>query len=323
MLRACMAGYGSLGHMHADNIAGMKDIVLTAVCDPRPEALQPDPRKKGGFDVSGARTYGCLRDMLAGEEPDLLLVIAPTCVHEELTVMGLEAGVHVFCEKPMSLTSGACKNMIDAARRSGKQLMTGQCIRFWPEYVYLQSLIKDKTYGSLKMLSLERISKYPHWADWFLDSELSGGAATDLHIHDVDWVRWVLGSPERIGAAGAYGKTGGIDAACLTLQYPDTAVFVRGSWVSHAPWKMAWEAYFEDATVIYREGADPSVTVYLPSGETLTPAIPKQNAYVSELEYFASVIRGERANTLCAPESALEGILLLEKELTLIKGSTT
>ncbi len=320
MLKTGIVGYGSLGHMHADNAAKNPDIDLVCVCDIRESQFAVKARKNG-FDIGGARTYTDCGDMLEKENLDLLMVIAPTYLHEKFTVMGLEAGANVFCEKPMSLTSGACRNMTDAAKRTGKNLMTGQCIRFWTEYEYLQTLMENGTYGRMTSLIMRRISRYPTWADWFMDSELSGGAATDLHIHDVDWARWLLGEPAWFGASGAYGKTGGIDEANLVLQYEHASVSIRASWNSYAPFDMSYEAYFENATVLYREGASPSLRIILPDRTEIVPQIEKRDAYEKELEYFVSVIKGERKNTKCDPASALEGIELLEKEIEMIKGN--
>ncbi len=324
MIKTGIAGYGSLGRMHADNAARNPDIDLVCVCDVDPGKLAASPGstdKGTGFDIGRARVYTDCAEMLKREKPELLLVIAPTYVHEELTVMGLEAGAHVFCEKPMSLTSEGCRNMIRAARENSRHLMTGQCIRFWPEYEYLQTLIENRTYGRIKALIMRRISRYPTWADWFMDSGLSGGAATDLHVHDADWARWIFGEPLWFGATGTYGKTGGIDEITLAMQYPHTSVTVRASWDSHTRFDMSYEAYFEEATVLYREGGDPSVRVLLPDGSEVRPQIEKKSAYVKELEYFVSVIKGQRENAKCAPESALEGIMLVEKEIAMIKGN--
>ena len=168
---------------------------------------------------------------------------------------------------------------------------------------------------------MRRISRYPDWADWFMDAELSGGAATDLHVHDADWARWIFGEPLWFGATGAYGKTGGIDEINLVMQYPHTSVYVRASWDSYARFDMSYEAYFEGATVLYREGDAPSVRVILPDGSETNPPIEKKSAYVKELEYFVSVIKGQRPNDKCTPQSALEGVMLVEKEIEMIKGN--
>jgi len=77
--------------------------------------------------------------------------------------------------------------------------MVAQVIRFWPEYVKLKEIFDSGSLGKMVSISCARLSPTPTWAwnNWLLDSERSGGALLDLHIHDTDFLLYLLGKPQK------------------------------------------------------------------------------------------------------------------------------
>ena len=80
--------------------------------------------------------------------------------------------------------------------------MVAHCIRFWPEYLALKELVESGKYGKLTSAFFRRLSGLPKWSTWFPNPELSGGAILDLHIHDVDFIQFLLGLPKYVTPAG-------------------------------------------------------------------------------------------------------------------------
>ncbi len=325
-LRAGICGLGGLGRAHASNIVNFPDVELVSVCDIDKAKLEPQEIKTNldlkltPFDIRKCRTYTDMAKMLADEKLDILVTALPTDLHAEIAIQAMEAGCHVFSEKPMALSYRESKKMIKAAKKNKRQLMVGQCLRFWPEYMKLLEAVEKKTYGRLLSLTMTRIGGYSSWGgSWFNNHKQSGGAILDLHLHDVDWVWHALGKPTTIFASGLQGKTGGIDDVTAVWEYKDCNVTIRGSWM-YQGFCMNFQAFFEDAAIDY--GISPEMPFRLLSRKNAKgEAIPFQadSAYVQELRYFCDCVKGVHPNTLCTPESTAESIRFVEKELKSIK----
>ena len=326
MLKAGICGFGGLGHVHANSLWTLDGVEIKAVCDINPDQLSAKEVKiniateQGAFDISTANTYLDFADMLAKEELDFVVIATPSDLHAEYSVMAMDAGCHVFCEKPMSLTLENCDRMIAARDRNGRQLMIGQCIRFWPEYEYLHECIKDGRYGKLRSLMMERIGSLHVEGSWFNDHKRCGGAIIDLHVHDVDWVRMALGKPDKITARGLIGGTGGIDDVSSIWEYGDsTMVTIRGSWM-YTGFRMNYTAFFENATIEYHPGTSIGFKVsQLWKGEVEGIQVSQESAYLKEMRYFLECVRGEHENILCPADSSRESIAiaLMERDMSM------
>ncbi len=323
MIKAGICGYGGLGHLHANSLAKMDDVKLCAVCDRRREQLEAREVKinlktdPNTFDITSAATYLDFDDMLEREELDVIVTALPTDLHAEYAVKALDAGCHVFSEKPMALTSQQADQMILARDRAGKQLMIGQCLRFWPEYNALLEAIRDERYGTLRSLCMERIGGYIQWSsdDWMNQAERSGGAILDLHLHDVDWANYVFGIPSGLYACGQIGKSGGIDDVTAVWDYADgPMVTLRSSWM-YTGFSMNARAMFDDGAVEFGFAPDPDIKGQVRHAEG-KDAIPTTGdpGHLAELRYFLDCVQGKLENTRCPAESTRDSVRLVELE---------
>ncbi|MCL5104178.1 MAG: Gfo/Idh/MocA family oxidoreductase [Armatimonadetes bacterium] len=323
MLKVGICGFGSLGRAHAANLAQFDNVSLQAICDIELSALKAPLDLAGTskpLDDSCLAHYTDIRDMLARENLDIVVVATPTDLHARHSVMALDAGCHVFCEKPMALSVEDCESMISARDKNNRQLMIGQCIRFWPEYKYLYDCMRDRRFGEFYSLDMERVGG--KWSGWFADPKRSGGALFDLHIHDVDWARMALGKPDDLFAAGRVGGTGGIDNVTAVWQYNNgPVVTIRGSAMNASGFTMSFRAMFEDATVDYRLTDGIHVRRFGKEAEEVIE-LTHESAYVGEMRYFIESVAGERTNEACSAESSLDGIVLAMAEKAIISKST-
>jgi predicted dehydrogenase len=94
--------------------------------------------------------------------------------------------------------------MIAHCQDAGVTLMIAHVLRFWPEYVEAVRLVESGAIGKLLQISCLRLGTAPDWAgdSWFTDIARSGGAVTDLAIHDFDFIRQLAGMPLRTQAMG-------------------------------------------------------------------------------------------------------------------------
>ena len=181
MIKAGIIGIGSMGRGHLNNyikfMAEKKGIELVAICDVDEAKFQNYKADfnirglaDGEFDFSKFHCYTDVDDMLANEkELDMVSVIVPTYLHCEISCKCLEAGINVFCEKPMALNLEQCQKMIDTAKKADKRLMIGQCLRFWPEYEYLKDCVDSGRFGKVLCAYFYRGGATPAWSfnDWY------------------------------------------------------------------------------------------------------------------------------------------------------------
>lgn len=333
MVRVGICGFGGLGHGHANSVWLLDGVEVTAVCDINPEQLAKKDiafnikQEASQFDISTCRIYLDYRDMLAHENLDAMVIALPTDLHADYSIEAMRNGCHVLSEKPMALSVEDCSRMIEARDKHGRQLMIGQCLRFWPEYEYLLACIRDGRFGKLHSLIMERIGSYPSQdpTNWFMDHRRSGGAIIDLHVHDLDWVQMAFGKPKNISAIGVQGKTGGIDDITALLEYDDTAITIRGSWMCASGFHMGYKAIFEDATVDYSSSSCPTIIVSrVGSANPEVVNVDAESAYLREMRYFIGCVNGDHDNLVCPAESTRESISLVLQEQRIIldrKGS--
>jgi len=304
----------------------MEDVNVTAVCDINPEQLKRSEVKfnidvdQGGFDVGSCNTYLEFREMLSKEDLDVVVTALPTDLHADYAIRAMEAGCHVFTEKPMALTVEACDRMLEGSARTGKQLMVGQCIRFWPEYEVLEQCFLDGRYGRLRSLSMDRLGEIHNPGSWFNDHSRSGGPTIDMHIHDADWARNVIGKPDEVCSAGIRGVFGGIEDLTSVWRYDDgPIVSFRCTWMNVGQFCMMFRANFEEATLTMPGQSGPGlwVSTWKDRSEQKI-SVREGSAYFDELRYFLDCVTGKIKNERCAPVTSRDSLAMVATELEIM-----
>ena len=131
MLKVGLCGVGGISGAHIPAWEAMEDAELVALCDVRPGQMEKYPGKRHYTDVD---------EMLRQEDLDILDICLPTYMHAEVAVRAMERGIHVLCEKPISLRREDVARLYGTARRMNVRFMVAQVLRFWPEYVALREI---------------------------------------------------------------------------------------------------------------------------------------------------------------------------------------
>ncbi|MEA3401777.1 MAG: Gfo/Idh/MocA family oxidoreductase [Armatimonadota bacterium] len=327
MVRVGVAGMGFMGQQHFTIYRDMDGVELVAVCDKEPERVSETASSIGGnigeateLDLSQQARYLCFEEMLDTQDLDLVDICTPTYLHAEMAVAALEAGSHVVCEKPMARTVAQCDEMIQAAERAGRMLFIAQCIRFWPEYEVLQSLVEGGELGEVKAARFVRQSPAPGWASegWLMDPELSGGALLDLHIHDVDFILSLFGTPNALLSRGINIMSEGapVDHVETTYVYTDMVCSAQGGWVmpDSFPFNMAYQVLGTEGLLTFSVNEDPPLRMYPFDGEPYTPDYEPGTGYERELAYFVQCVEEGVAPERVTPESARQSVRLVMAE---------
>ena len=322
-IKVAMLGFGGIARSHRKAYwrlaqEGNTGIELVAICDIDPAQFTNSVAINLGADQTAKEeeihTYTDLDEMLAKEEFEMIDICLPTYLHKEYTVRMLRAGKHVLCEKPMSLSYEDCDEMIRVAKEEGRKLMIGQCLRFDLSYLYLKECIDDGRFGALKSVFMDRLSAHPTWGfeNWFSDSSKSGGCLLDLHVHDIDMVRFFLGEPRAVSAI-SYDGISRWEMVNTRLFYDGVMVVVNGSW-DESPtrgFESGCRLTFEKAQVVLNGR---KVTVYPNEGEVYEVEIPKCDYYAEEIRMIANTIMDPSIkNEANPPESARNTVALMNK----------
>jgi 1,5-anhydro-D-fructose reductase (1,5-anhydro-D-mannitol-forming) len=326
MLRVGIAGFGFMGRMHFRHWKMVPEVKVVAICDANPNIAE-DTKKavgniqgaEGEIGLAGIELFRDLDEMIAKAKPDVISLTLPTYLHAEYSEKALSQGVHVLCEKPMALTVKDCDRMIQAARKSGKVLQIGHCVRFWPEYAKAKEIVDSGQYGRVVAAMFRRFGAPPGWSvdNWFLDESRSGGVALDLHIHDTDYVQYLFGMPKGVCSHGAKTPDGHLIHIVTTYDYgEDRVIIAEGGWgmTGTFGFEMSFNLVLEKATLVYDLTRTPMFRVCPAVGEAFTPPVGDGDGYLREIEHFAKVVRGQPVEDVLTLEQSRNSVRIVEAE---------
>lgn len=191
---------------------------LVAFADVNPVRIEAHNRRLValGAPPAAAWTPAELADRLVAGEVDNLLVTSVDSTHDEYIVMGLDAGVDVITEKPMTTDVGKCRRILAAADRSGGRVTVTFNYRYNPLHEKVRELLVGGAIGEVGSVHFEWLLDVRHGADyyrrWHRDKSNSGGLLVHKATHHFDLVNWWLGArPEQVYASGRlffYGENG-------------------------------------------------------------------------------------------------------------------
>jgi predicted dehydrogenase len=326
MKKVAVVGCGFMGRMHA-NVYGLLDNAeLVALVDRKAE-------KRDRYSVDfGVPAYETIHELFV-EHPDLdaVDICLPTFEHKDATIIVAAAGKHVFCEKPMALSVDEADEMIESCRKAGVRLMIGHCIRFWPEYVLLKQLVDEGSLGKLLSINLTRYGEFPTWStdNWLADEEKSGGGVLDMHVHDTDYIHFLLGAPKSVNSWGTIDHRGP-SQVFTTMQYANgTVAHLEGGWnlPNYTPFKMAFRAIFERGAAImdggpmtiYEDGKGPSVPEFDKMEAAGGGNISDLGGYYHELKYFVDRLESGEPFETTTPESSRQSLATTLEEIRQVK----
>lgn len=283
------------------------------------------------------RTYAEPLDLIHDEAVDLVSICTPTDNHAALTVAAIQAGRHVLVEKPVALTAAGVQPVVDALNRwtptptSGPHATAGAatappvcmpafCVRFWPGWTWLFEAARDGRYGRIRSARFTRLAAPPTWSPQFYhNTERTGGALIDLHIHDADFILALFGPPRGVYTSGtldhvstvydfghprAGDATGRIDRPASANAGP-APVLAEGGW-DHAPgfaFRMQFVVNFENATAEFDSRAGDRPLTITCQGETHQPELEPLTGYDGEVRAVLRAVR-ERIDGRTARDTA-------------------
>lgn len=305
-------GLGWFGEYHCDVLAGLPDVELHSLCT-RTESRLSELAAK--HNVS--RTYTDYREMLRDPELDAVSITTMWDQHTAPTLAALEAGKHVFLEKPMAHTVEDCRKIVTAARSAKGSLMVGHICRFNPRYAAARTQIAGGKIGQI--ISLYSRRNIP--AAWTPEILNKIGPIIGDAVHDTDLMLWFTGRK----VVSVYAQTHSV----RNLKHPDVAHttyrFDSGAIATlETVWCMPAKSPFdidERMSIIGTDGfvhvqdTYPNFSVCDPDGfrspdTTYWPVIHgvRGGALREEFAYFTRCIRDGRRPEIITPEESMEAV---------------
>ena len=219
MLRLGIIGAGRIGKVHCESIGRyVKDAVVACVADPFMNAETEKTVKALGAE-NVTKDY---REILADKSIDAVLICSSTDTHAKISIEAIEAGKHVFCEKPVDHDVDKILEVKAALAKSNVKYQVGFNRRFDHNFEAVRDAIASGKIGHLDVLKI--CSRDPG-APPVEYIKVSGGIFLDITIHDFDMVRFLSGDEvESVYAVGgvtvdkAIGEAGDIDTAIITMK---------------------------------------------------------------------------------------------------------
>ncbi|MFR1433630.1 MAG: Gfo/Idh/MocA family protein [Acutalibacteraceae bacterium] len=313
MLKVGLVGVGGISGNHIPAWEEMENAELTALCDVRPERLEMYP---------GKRHYTDFEEMLKSEQLDILDICLPTYLHADYAVRALERGIHVLCEKPISLKEEDVDRIYSTAEKNNVKFMVAHVLRFWPEYAQIKDIADSQRYGKLLSGRMTRVSEIPRWSwdGWMTDEERSGLVPFDLHIHDLDFMVYAFGKPTSVKTVRV--KRPDQDSLSAIYEYDGAFISAESAWYAPAvPFIAEFRFQFEKAVLIFDgqkltaheiDGTKRDLSSDSQAGASAIN-LPKTNAYANEIVYFADCVANGKPVDKVKPEELKTVLELLNQ----------
>lgn len=303
-VRVGIAGLGRLGQRHAENLAfRIRDADLVWACSPIEAELT---MAHNAWGVPQLTTD--FRTMLQAPDLDAVVLVTPTVLHAEQAIAVLEAGKHLFVEKPLALQVEDCERVETVAlRRPHLVAMVGFVRRFDKSYRRAYEQIQRADIGRPFMVRSQTCDMNDPTGFFVQYAAQSGGIFMDCSVHDIDLARWMLGHPkaQRVFASGTVAlhsgltQFGDVDNGVAVVEFEggSRAIFYASRTFAHGH-ETQTEVIGTRGKLLIGHGAARDRVVTSDARGVRFDATPDfferfGDAFQQEMSAFISAIRGE------------------------------
>ena len=337
-IRVAIVGCGDVAHRwYLPALAGLRDLVgVVACCDAGSGKAERATAAVADWSP-GATPYTDIDRMLVDEELDAVFNLTPAPAHGPVTRSALEAGVHVYSEKPIASSMAEADELIELARERGRQLICAPAVAVTRRFRWLAEIVASDRFGRLTLAVAHHADPGPaSWREYTGDPTVfygpGVGPLVDHGIYRLHGLTMLMGPVRRVQAMGSIGiptrvvRGGPLAGRTIEVTTPDHMLinleFASGAIgqllasfgtpATQAPWL---ELHFERATISFPSGsqydrhAGPSIYVDddSPLGleawtHGVQPPPPDDPHDLVEMgpAHFVAVLRGEEAPVLTA-----------------------
>jgi len=308
-IRWGIIGTGRIAHHFANGLKVVPDAELVAIGS---RAQVTADAFGDEFDVP--RRYPTYLELAEDPEVDVVYVSTPHQDHRESTLLCLEAGKPVLCEKPFAINAGEARDMVETARSRGIFLMEAMWTRFRPTMFKLRELIAEGAIGEPRFVSAN-IGWKSDFDPLFrlYNPDLGGGALLDGGVYPVSFASMVLGAPSLVTGVASLGETGVDEQEAIALAHPSGAIASLGVTIQANPISIGLILGTEGRIEVHHDW-------HRPEALTVTP----YNGEPERFEFPQSEGNGYQYEAIevgrCLREGVLESpVMPLDESLTIME----
>lgn len=201
-----MIGTGNRGSHVLKGILEQPNARVAALCDIK--AARLDAAATAAAKDNPA-TYSDWRKIIDRKDIDAVFIATPPHLHSEMAIAALQAGKHVYCEKPIGVTPAQVRDLVKVAKATKKVFVAGQQMRSFIQIQQAVAKIRQGVIGDVIMVKAQRhasadLNHQGSSADWYFDVSKSGGYLIEQSVHNLDACNWAIGQhPVRVSGFGA------------------------------------------------------------------------------------------------------------------------
>ena len=192
-IRTGVIGCGSVSHSYLPVLARSPYVEVVSLCDIRPERARSQAER---FKV--AHHYSHIDRMLAGEPFEFLINLTDMQEHEHLNRKGLDAGKHVWSEKPIANSLAAGQKLLRTARQKNLRLWGAPITVQSPQFAFMARTLAQGALGRVAAAHADYGHEGPNWSSFFY--ETGGGSMPDLMVYNLTSLTGLLGPAKRVSA---------------------------------------------------------------------------------------------------------------------------
>ncbi len=300
MVNVGIIGAGRIGRVHVESICTqVPQARVLMLADP----YMNDDTAEWAKNMGVAEVTKDYHEILSNPEIDAVLICSSTDTHSPISVEAINAGKHVFCEKPIDHDVEKIRQVIDALEKTPVKYQVGFNRRFDHNFEAVQRAVAEGKIGDPHIIKITSRDPEPPCADYV---KVSGGMFLDMTIHDFDMVRFLAGcNAEEVYVEAAVlvdpaiGEAGDVDTAIITLKMENGAIAV----IDNS--RKAVYGYDQRAEVFGSNGMvavtnDSESTAVISNGEGVTGEKPLffflqryMAAYAKEVKCFIEAIEND------------------------------
>lgn len=224
MINIGIIGAGRIGRVHTEGVSKVNTAVVKAIADP----FMNEDIKKWATELGVDTFYTDYHEILNDPEIDAVMVCSSTDTHAGISIEAIEAGKHVFCEKPISQDLSEIKKVMEALEKTELKFQVGFNRRFDHNFQAIKKTVKSGVIGDVQLVHVTARDPEAPPVEYV---KTSGGMFLDMSIHDFDMACFLTGSkPVEIFAYGAnlidsaIGEAGDIDTAVISMRMENGAL---------------------------------------------------------------------------------------------------
>ena len=192
-IRIGVIGCGSVSTQYLPHLSKSEYVELVSTCD-----IIPERAVKAAEKYNVPNHYPSIEKMLAGAPFDLMVTLTDMQEHGRLNKIALEAGKHVWSEKPMATTYREGKELLELAKKKGKRIWGAPAVVNSPQFAFMAKAINEGKLGTVAGAHAHYGHQGPHWSAFFY--EKNGGSMPDLAVYNIATLTGLLGPVKSVVA---------------------------------------------------------------------------------------------------------------------------